>query len=90
MQHSQGDGLSLAETVETTGAVRQSPAAQIGSQELIERELRLMSSAWANLTKRIQSDAVVVQRRRQTPSSFLNRQRKILRGPSSAELDDPF
>lgn len=89
-QHSEDDRLSIAESVEPVNADRPYQSAQPEAQELIRRELKLMSSAWANLNKRIQSDAVIVQRRRQTPSSFLNRQRRILRQSSTGELHDPL
>lgn len=48
----------------------------------MQRELALMTSAWYDVTSRMQSDAVVVQRRGDTPRSFLNKQRKLLSNPS--------
>ncbi|KAI9669901.1 MAG: hypothetical protein M1831_006936 [Alyxoria varia] len=50
-------------------------------QENIQRELSLMTSAWYDITSRMQSDAVIVQRRSDAPRSFLNRQRKLLSNP---------
>lgn len=50
-------------------------------QENIQRELSLMTSAWYDMTSRIQSDAVIVQRRSEAPRSFLNRQRRLLGSP---------
>ncbi len=40
-----------------------------------------MTSAWYDITSRMQSDAVIVQRRGDAPKSFLNRQRRLLNNP---------
>ncbi|KAB8339263.1 hypothetical protein FH972_022196 [Carpinus fangiana] len=47
-------------------------------QENIQRELQLMTTAWYDVTSRMQSDAVVVQRRGDAPKSFLHRQRRLM------------
>lgn len=54
---------------------------QAPMQENLQRELALMSSAWYDITSRMQSDAVVVQRRGEAPRSFLNKQRRLLSNP---------
>lgn len=52
-------------------------------QENLQRELSLMTSAWYDMTSRMQSDAIVVQRRSEAPKSFLNKQRRLVNNPVS-------
>lgn len=56
---------------------------QAASDEIIrnlERENALMASAWYDLTSRLQSNHVVVQRRQEAPRSWLNKQRQMVNG----------
>ena len=47
----------------------------------LERELKLMSSAYHDLSGRMQMNTVVLQRRAEAPKSWLGRQRKATEGP---------
>jgi protein HOOK3 len=42
------------------------------------RENALMSTAWYDLTSRLQSSHVVLQRRQDAPRSWLNKQRQMV------------
>ncbi|KAI9880472.1 MAG: hypothetical protein M1830_002824 [Pleopsidium flavum] len=44
----------------------------------LQRETKLMATAWYDLTSRLQMNNVVLQRRNDTPRSFLNKQRHLL------------
>ncbi|KAF5542166.1 hook3 [Fusarium mexicanum] len=46
----------------------------------LERENALISSAWYDLTSRLQSNHVVLQRRHEAPRSWLNKQRQMVNG----------
>ncbi|KAI4208943.1 MAG: hypothetical protein LQ351_008079 [Letrouitia transgressa] len=47
----------------------------------LKRELKLMSSAFHDLGSRIQLSNVVLQRKSETPASWLGRQRRLVEGP---------
>lgn len=56
----------------------------------LERENALISSAWYDLTSRLQSNHVVLQRRHDVPKSWLNKQRHLVNGmPSTLSCDLP-
>ena len=46
----------------------------------LERELKLMASAYHDLAGRLQMNNVILQRRAETPKSWLGRQRKAMEG----------
>jgi hypothetical protein len=46
----------------------------------LEKENALISSAWYDLTSRLQSNHVVLQRRHDVPKSWLNKQRQLVNG----------
>lgn len=48
----------------------------------LERENALIASAWYDLTSRLQSNHVVLQRRNEAPKSWLNKQRHLVNGGS--------
>ena len=48
----------------------------------LERELKLMASAYHDLAGRLQMNNVTLQRRAEAPRSWLGRQRKALEGPT--------
>ena len=52
----------------------------------LERENALIASAWYDLTSRLQSNHVVLQRRNEAPKSWLNKQRHLVNG----ERPPPF
>lgn len=48
----------------------------------LQRENALMTTAWYDLTSRLQSNHVILQRRQDAPRSWLGRQRGIVVGGS--------
>ncbi|KAI6780324.1 uncharacterized protein J7T54_005426 [Emericellopsis cladophorae] len=46
----------------------------------LQRENALIATAWFDLTGRIQSNHVVLQRRHDAPKSWLNKQRQMVNG----------
>ena len=44
----------------------------------LTRENALMATAWYDLTSRLQSNHVVLQRRQDAPKSWLNKQRQLV------------
>jgi protein HOOK3 len=46
----------------------------------LQREIAMISSAWYDLTSRLQSNHVVLQRRNDAPKSWLNKQRQLVNG----------
>lgn len=46
----------------------------------LERENGLIATAWYDLTSRLQSNHVVLQRRHDAPRSWLNKQRQMVNG----------
>lgn len=52
----------------------------------LQRENALIASAWYDLTSRLQSNHVVLQRRNEAPKSWLNKQRHLVNGESPLSL----
>ena len=48
----------------------------------LQRENSLIATAWYDLTSRLQSNHVVLQRRHDQPKSWLNKQRQMVNGMS--------
>lgn len=46
----------------------------------LQRENALITSAWYDLSSRLQSNHVVLQRRNDAPRSWLNKQRQLVNG----------
>ena len=46
----------------------------------LQRENALIATAWYDLTSRLQSNHVVLQRRHDAPKSWLNKQRQLVNG----------
>jgi len=46
----------------------------------LRRELSLMTTAWYDITHRLQSNTVVLQRRTEAPKSWIGRQRAAVGG----------
>jgi protein HOOK3 len=44
----------------------------------MQREIKLIATAWYDLTSRLQTNNVVLQRRSDAPRSWLNKQRHLL------------
>ena len=69
------------------GLASQPPPQQSSAQDRfhiqnLERELKLMASAYHDLAGRLQMNNVVLQRRAEAPRSWLGRQRKAMEGPT--------
>ncbi|KAH8904011.1 hypothetical protein BR93DRAFT_961186 [Coniochaeta sp. PMI_546] len=67
---------------ESGGAYAAQKAAQDAIIKNLQRENALISSAWYDLTSRLQSNHVVLQRRHDVPKSWLNKQRQLVNGPT--------
>ncbi|KAF2264281.1 hypothetical protein CC78DRAFT_246215 [Lojkania enalia] len=52
--------------------------------ENLHRENRLMTSAWYDITSRLQSNTVVLQRKSEAPRSWLGKQRIVVAGAAGA------
>ncbi|KAJ9152275.1 Protein hook [Coniochaeta hoffmannii] len=63
---------------ESGGAYAAQKAALEAIIKNLERENALISSAWYDLTSRLQSNHVVLQRRHDVPKSWLNKQRHLV------------
>jgi protein HOOK3 len=46
----------------------------------LQRENAMITTAWYDLTSRLQSNHVVLQRRHDAPRSWLNKQRQMVNG----------
>lgn len=46
----------------------------------LQRENAMITTAWYDLTSRLQSNHVVLQRRQDAPKSWLNKQRQLVNG----------
>lgn len=60
--------------------------AQAATDQIIknlQRENAMITTAWYDLTSRLQSNHVVLQRRHDAPRSWLNKQRQMVNGESS-------
>ena len=54
--------------------------AELSYTQNLERELKLIASAYHDLASRLQMNNVVLQRRADAPKSWLGRQRKAMEG----------
>ena len=54
--------------------------AELSYTQNLERELKLMASAYHDLASRLQMNTIVLQRRAEAPKSWLGRQRKAMEG----------
>ncbi|KAK5133351.1 hypothetical protein LTR08_007785 [Meristemomyces frigidus] len=66
-------------------SVKQQPQKEAPAQDLaaLQRENRLMATAWYDLSGRIQHNGVSLGRRRQEPKSWIGKQRQLV-GPSNS------
>ncbi|KAF2443778.1 hypothetical protein P171DRAFT_362724 [Karstenula rhodostoma CBS 690.94] len=80
LQEQEAASLSLREELDKA----KKESAEKGSAELqagldnLRRENRLITSAWYDMTSRLQSNTVVLQRKSESPKSFLGKQRAIV------------
>lgn len=62
---------------------------QAQSEQIIknlQRENAMIATAWYDLTSRLQSNHVVLQRRHDVPKSWLNKQRQMVNGKQTAHF----
>ncbi|WPH04233.1 protein hook like 1 [Acrodontium crateriforme] len=75
--------LEAAKSKASAAAPASEPAAPPPDITVLQRENRLMVSAWYDLSTRIQHNTVSVARRKQDPRSWIGKQRALV-GPGSA------
>lgn len=77
---------ALALDLEKAKAEGSKKASEETQQELLNlrRENKLITSAWYDLTCRLQSNTVVLQRRSEAPKSWLAHQRAVVGGAGSS------
>lgn len=77
---------ALALDLEKAKAEGSKKASEETQQELLNlrRENKLITSAWYDLTCRLQSNTVMLQRRSEAPKSWLGRQRAVVGGAGSS------
>ncbi|KZF20694.1 hypothetical protein L228DRAFT_177435 [Xylona heveae TC161] len=73
---------SAAESSSTDSSAQE--AALREEMRNIQRENSLIATAWYDLTSRLQTNSVVVQRRNDAPKSWLNKQRQLLTASSAS------
>lgn len=56
----------------------------------LQRENAMIATAWYDLTSRLQSNHVVLQRRNDAPKSWLNKQRHMVNGTSGPDRSLPW
>jgi protein HOOK3 len=64
--------INSGATATTTGNI---PSAEFAA---LQRENKLMTSAWFDLSSRLQSNTVMLGRRKESPKSFLGKQRQLV------------
>ncbi|KAL7624568.1 hypothetical protein AAE478_006135 [Parahypoxylon ruwenzoriense] len=92
MQQYEQSELKNRELERTLKAVR--AGSEAGAQKAqtdqiiknLQRENAMIATAWYDLTSRLQSNHVVLQRRHDVPKSWLNKQRQMVNG----ERPDPM
>ncbi|KAI5456286.1 hypothetical protein BGZ63DRAFT_408995 [Mariannaea sp. PMI_226] len=83
LENSEQEKIDLQRKLKAAQDGEAAAAQKAASDQIIrnlERENALMASAWYDLTSRLQSNHVVVQRRQEAPRSWLNKQRQMVNG----------
>ncbi|RCI14139.1 hypothetical protein L249_6051 [Ophiocordyceps polyrhachis-furcata BCC 54312] len=83
LEQSELDKLDLQNKLKTARGGEDSDAQLAATNQVIktlQRENALISTAWYELTSRLQSNHLVLQRRQDAPRSWLNKQRQIVNG----------
>ncbi|EMT73107.1 hypothetical protein FOQG_05154 [Fusarium oxysporum f. sp. raphani 54005] len=83
LERSETDRIDLQRKLKAAHDGEAVAAQKAASDQIIrnlERENALISSAWYDLTSRLQSNHVVLQRRHEAPRSWLNKQRQMVNG----------
>lgn len=74
MQRVEDQDAEIAK-LKKAGSMQQTPSKDFAA---LQRENKLMTSAWFDLSSRLQSNTVMVGRRKETPKSFLGKQRAVV------------
>ncbi|KAJ4269730.1 hypothetical protein NW762_001398 [Fusarium torreyae] len=83
LERSETDRIDLQRKLKAAHDGEAVAAQKAASDQIIrnlERENALISTAWYDLTSRLQSNHVVLQRRHEAPRSWLNKQRQMVNG----------
>ncbi|CAH0020449.1 unnamed protein product [Clonostachys rhizophaga] len=83
LEKSERDRLDLQRKLKAALGGETAAAEKAATDELISnlrRENSLMATAWFGLTTRLQSNHVVLQRRHDSPKSWVNKQRQMVNG----------
>ncbi|CEJ94493.1 Putative Hook3 protein [[Torrubiella] hemipterigena] len=81
LEQAEQDKIDLQKLLKAAQGGEASAAQKAASDQIIrnlERENALMATAWYDLTSRIQSNHIVLQRRPDAPKSWLNKQRQMV------------
>lgn len=82
LEKSEQDKIDLQRKLKAAESAAAHKLAQIPVIKNYERENALMATAWYDLTTRLQSNHVVVQRRNEAPKSWLHKQRQMVNATS--------
>ncbi|KAK3191800.1 hypothetical protein K4F52_002226 [Lecanicillium sp. MT-2017a] len=83
LEQAEHDKLDLQKEIKAIQGGEHSAAQKAATDQMIknlERENALIATAWYDLTSRLQSNHVVLQRRHDAPKSWLNKQRQMVNG----------
>ncbi|KAF4464810.1 hook3 [Fusarium albosuccineum] len=83
LERSETDKIDLQRKLKAANDGEAVAAQKAASDQIIrnlERENALIATAWYDLTSRLQSNHVVLQRRHDAPRSWLNKQRQMVNG----------
>ncbi|RFU76128.1 microtubule binding hook3 [Trichoderma arundinaceum] len=83
LEKSEQERLELQTRLKAAQVGESSAAQKAASDHIIknlQRENALIATAWYDLTSRLQSNHVVLQRRHDAPKSWLNKQRQLVNG----------
>ncbi|KAK2127193.1 hypothetical protein NOF04DRAFT_1371189 [Fusarium oxysporum II5] len=89
LERSETDRIDLQRKLKAAHDGEAVAAQKAASDQIIrnlERENALISSAWYDLTSRLQSNHVVLQRRHEAPRSWLNKQRQMVNDSTNYAL----
>ncbi|KAF7558622.1 hypothetical protein G7046_g5540 [Stylonectria norvegica] len=83
LEKAEQDKIDLQRKLKAAQDGEASAAQKAASDQVIKnltRENALIATAWYDLTSRLQSNHVVLQRRQDAPKSWLNKQRQMVNG----------
>ncbi|KAF6828082.1 microtubule binding protein [Colletotrichum musicola] len=93
LEKSEQDKYDLQRKLKAAEGGEAAAAQKAASDQIIknlQRENALIATAWYDLTSRIQSNHVVLQRRNEVPKSWLGKQRQMVNGePTSIASNSP-